>query len=222
MIHLLCNLNPYNASKYIRIWGVYLQSWKYFEDYKSDIRKLLECSPILKEKAKIEAPNMWKNDSSSHKLCVHIRRGDFRQYRTFLETRADFLVPAIKYINNQIKAKTKKNTSLLIFGDDYNFIRSLKFPDMFTSINTFATIKNSSRGFEMCFAIEYCDTFLISASSSSFGWWIGYLLKSKGTVYYNAEIAKMKTFTKYMYAADAFPPHWKKLNVSKNGDVKEV
>uniref|UniRef100_A0AC34F8W6 Uncharacterized protein n=1 Tax=Panagrolaimus sp. ES5 TaxID=591445 RepID=A0AC34F8W6_9BILA len=78
------NLNPYNASKYLRIWGIYLQSWKYFEDYKSDIRKLLECSPMLKDKAKVEAPIMWKNDSSSHKLCVHIRRGDFKQYRTFL------------------------------------------------------------------------------------------------------------------------------------------
>uniref|UniRef100_A0A914Y4Z9 Uncharacterized protein n=1 Tax=Panagrolaimus superbus TaxID=310955 RepID=A0A914Y4Z9_9BILA len=53
------NLNIYNASKYLKISGIYMQSFKFFEEYKSDIKKLLECNPILKEKVKVEAANMW-------------------------------------------------------------------------------------------------------------------------------------------------------------------
>lgn len=73
----------------------------------------------------------------------------------------------------------------------------------------------------MCFGIQYCDTFLLSASSSSFGWWIGYLMKSQGDVFYNAIVTKVGTHEKDIYDYDAFLPHWKKLLLLENGNIAE-
>jgi hypothetical protein len=71
------NLEKYNDTKYLKLHLDFLQSYKYFHPYKNDLKKLMQCSPKLKNESQIEAKKIWSNDSSSHKVCVHIRRGDF-------------------------------------------------------------------------------------------------------------------------------------------------
>nr|CAD2193237.1 unnamed protein product [Meloidogyne enterolobii] len=59
------------------------------------------------------------------------------------------------------------------------------------------------RGEDMCFAITICNTLLITASSSTFGWWIGYLLKQRNAkVYFDAD------FSNSIYKKDNYPSSW--------------
>lgn len=36
-----------------------------------------------------------------------------------------------------------------------------------------------SRGEDFCFAVNSCDSLLITAKLSTYAWWIGYLIKGK-------------------------------------------
>ncbi|KAI1715886.1 galactoside 2-alpha-L-fucosyltransferase [Ditylenchus destructor] len=61
---------------------------------------------------------------------------------------------------------------------------------------------------DLCFATLYCDSLLITASSSTFAWWIGYLMEAtsnpkRGRIFYNSEFnAEMNV------DLDNFLPEW--------------
>ncbi|PIC51284.1 hypothetical protein B9Z55_001853 [Caenorhabditis nigoni] len=87
---------------------------------------------------------------------------------------------------------------------------------------------------DLYFSQVHCDSVLITAPSSTFGWWIGYLSKNQSNVYYrdiqeteDTVIRSSRVFfsekmfsfqVKYqMIEEDFFPSSWKKLGMTKNG-----
>uniref|UniRef100_A0A914DY47 Uncharacterized protein n=1 Tax=Acrobeloides nanus TaxID=290746 RepID=A0A914DY47_9BILA len=120
------------------------------------------------------ARQLFKKDSS-HKLCVHVRRGDFKSFGG--ETTEEFVLGSVDYATAYLKNKLNvKKSSIVIMGDDQDFIKNVSRK---LEHKTYIP-KNTSRGEDICFAIHNCNSLIISAGSSTFGWWIGYLKKLPG------------------------------------------
>ena len=66
------------------------------------------------------------------------------------------------------------------------------------------------RGDDMCFAITACNSLLLTASSSTYGWWIGYLLKQK-----NAKIFFDADFSHSLKTRESFPSCWIPLKYNR-------
>nr|CAD2207572.1 unnamed protein product [Meloidogyne enterolobii] len=60
-----------------------------------------------------------------------------------------------------------------------------------------------NRGHDMCFAITICNSLLLTASSSTYGWWIGYLLKKE-----NAKVFFDADFSHSLLSIENFPYNW--------------
>uniref|UniRef100_A0AC34Q395 Alpha-1,2-fucosyltransferase n=1 Tax=Panagrolaimus sp. JU765 TaxID=591449 RepID=A0AC34Q395_9BILA len=149
-------------------------------------------------------------------MCVHIRRGDFLT-DIMLETTKEFTVPAIKFAYDYVKLKTKSpQISLVFIGNDPEFVHSLQIPKLFA--NTYSSEK-LSRGEDICFGIHYCDSMIMTASGSTFSWWISYLMKPDSIIFYNSQVEKFSNFSKDYHDFDIFPPEWIKLTL-KNNEVK--
>ena len=58
----------------------------------------------------------------------------------------------------------------------------------------------------------------MTASGSTFSWWISYLMSENSTIFYNSQVSDTADFSKDVYDYDYFLPEWIKLTAS-NGTV---
>lgn len=71
----------------------------------------------------------------------------------------------------------------------------------------------------MYFGSAFCDSIVLSASGSTFGWWMAYF-SQKATVFYNGQMTRFKeSMLTYVNDYDFFPPNWIKL-IAENGTVR--
>ena len=117
--------------KYVKIFGDYLQSYKFFHPYRDEIRKIFECGPSLKVNVGSFAANLFQNDRS-HKLCAHIRRGDFIPDLMY-ESTEEFTVPAIHFAFDYLQNQGHENISMVFIGNDHEFIKNLSLDDVVSS-----------------------------------------------------------------------------------------
>jgi hypothetical protein len=75
-------------------------------------------------------------------------------------------------------------------------------------------IKN--RGVDLYFSTNYCDALLITAPTSTFAWWIGFLMPEGSPIYYYNCQRECKHITK----KDYFPPNWLPLQVNLAGNIE--
>ncbi|KAE9547432.1 hypothetical protein FO519_009356, partial [Halicephalobus sp. NKZ332] len=174
--------------EYLVINHGYIHGIRYFSHIMNDIHQLFEFHPKIKDQVEEYGTQLFISDKFSHKMCVHIRRNDFITHR-LLETRPEFLIPAMSTVRNFISKKyPKKNISLIVIGDDEKFVDKLEFP-RHDYLNIYRPIL-PSRGAAMYFGIRYCDSLLNSASGSTFSTWIGLLMPEGKDVFYNRRVFK--------------------------------
>ncbi|EGT51180.1 hypothetical protein CAEBREN_21053 [Caenorhabditis brenneri] len=82
-------------SKFLVIDGRYFQSFKYFSSMESTIREWL--TPTGEEREYLNTM-ISQEDLNRHKICVHIRRGDFLTDGNHAGTEKDFTLDAINYL----------------------------------------------------------------------------------------------------------------------------
>jgi len=199
------------SEKFLKVQGNYLQSYKYFDLYKDEIIKLFECGEGVI--SRVDSSNFAMDER--HKICIHTRVGDFVSDK-LLESRKEFVEPAVKYVFSKLLERLNPEDIVLgIFGDDKNFMKSLSFSHI-----PFGKVYGPSERIRMddfCLASRHCDTFIMTASGSTFAWWIAYLLKNpEAEVYYNAVISDNGNFTKDVHDFDIFPEKWIKITVSQD------
>uniref|UniRef100_A0A914Y6E3 L-Fucosyltransferase n=1 Tax=Panagrolaimus superbus TaxID=310955 RepID=A0A914Y6E3_9BILA len=204
--------------KYLILNGNFLQSFKYFNDRKAEIRHFFEFDEIIKKSVEEKGKNIFGNDIF-HKLCIHIRRGDFIKHEQ-LESREEFVEPAIRFLHQNFTQKGLSNISLIFLGTDHAFIKNLKFNQSLFNSVYHPILK--SRGEDMYFGIRYCNTLLITASGSTFAWWIGYLMPEGSQIFYNTQIGKNRTYPKDYYDFDIFPSDWNMLELNRSSKVVEL
>ncbi|KAF7635931.1 hypothetical protein Mgra_00004651 [Meloidogyne graminicola] len=152
------------------------QSPKYLDNIKDEIKELFQFSKNIQDNVYKRIDELFRYDNS-HKFCVYTRRGDFTKdkWKEFHKASdINFTEKGIKFI---IENKVKAN--------------KVYIPE------------SMNRGEDMCFAIKICNSFLLTASSSTYGWWIGYLLEQKNTkIYFDAD------FSHSYNKRDNFPSQW--------------
>ncbi|GMS79271.1 hypothetical protein PENTCL1PPCAC_1446, partial [Pristionchus entomophagus] len=120
-----------------------------------------------------------------------------------------FTVPAVEFILRQIKS-----TALVIMiGDDRYWQReTTKRIKSAESVVLPRSESTSSASIDWQFAEIHCDTVLLTASASTFGWWMAYVSKGQ-KVYYNSVYGKENRFGTSLDPDGFFPHSWTALEL---------
>jgi galactoside 2-L-fucosyltransferase 1/2 len=172
----------------------FLQSWKYFENCKSEIKTLFKFKDSIYRKA-VDIIKGFKNRIL---IGIHIRRGDLLSL--------DYVrFPPLEYFN---KAKSYfkdmfKNPLFIVCSNDKKWVEeNLKNEDVYIVNET----RNASE--DMCL-LTMCNGVIMSIGT--FSWWAGYLCelnnKNAKVIYYNKEF-KDKRWDRHINKEDYYPPSW--------------
>ncbi|KAK3088014.1 hypothetical protein FSP39_013466 [Pinctada imbricata] len=186
----------------------YVQSWKYFESYKSDVLKMFTFKPEIVQKAQVKLRAVLHSRNVSNLvdstiIGLHVRRGDFK---TVNNTKYGYRVAGKDYIDRAMMyyRKRYKNTKFVLFvnknKDDIAWCKENIVGDDVYLTNT------SSPGIDLC-AYSLCNHTIITVGS--FGWWGSWL--SKGTTVYYKDVASNGSSLLAMFSKDKtdyFYPGW--------------
>uniref|UniRef100_A0A914H7P8 L-Fucosyltransferase n=1 Tax=Globodera rostochiensis TaxID=31243 RepID=A0A914H7P8_GLORO len=181
--------------KYIKVKGNYFQSYKFFEKRRTEIRQIFQFGEEICKTVDTYQREFF-DDDHTHKFCVHVRLGDFKGFG--FESKNDFTELGIEFGFKYLK-KTFDNISVVLMGADKQFLMDLKIDQLIS--NVFLP-KAMARGEDLAFAATACDSLLITASSSTFSWWIAYLMPDESTIFYNSN------FKGTSYSRENFLPDW--------------
>lgn len=108
--------------------------------------------------------------------------------------------------------------SLILFGDDQPFLAEVAKHAVAKKGNSFHTVhvpQLTSRGDDLCFAAELCDSVIITAQHSTFAWWMAWLAWMRegrdgsgrdGHIFYNADLHRWDR--QAIHTRDNFHPTW--------------
>jgi len=200
----------------------YFQSHKYFPDPDTPgFRDWLKFNDSLTMTSKQITTSFMR--PVKPRLCAHVRRTSFLTHPT-LESQKNFIRAAVRYIINMERVSFAANYSannalfpVYIFSDDKTWSSQL-FND---SDHIEAVIVNSAAELpvmDWVIATNNCDIILLTASASTFGWWMAFLSPSSTKIFYNWEFAKpentsanVKNFRRDFNRDTFFPPKWTAL-----------
>ncbi|KAF7630874.1 hypothetical protein Mgra_00008887 [Meloidogyne graminicola] len=214
--------SDYNIKNMIKSKEKYLrippppQIHNLFKNYTNQIKELF----LFSNKIKININNYINklfNNNRVHKLCIHTRLGDFgnSKWPKHHPSKKDFTEESTKFVFNEIKINNT-NIMLILLGTDQEFIKNLTFNGI--EPKTILIPKNMSRAEDIYFSTTICNTLIITASASTFGWWIGYLLKLnniKSTIYFYYDF----NFNS-IYQRNDFPLEW--IPLKFNSEKKKI
>ncbi|EYB93031.1 hypothetical protein Y032_0187g1127 [Ancylostoma ceylanicum] len=187
----------------------YLQSYKFFNNlHPHVVRHFFNAAPHVQELA---ASHLFQNKPKKDNLniCIHIRRGDFKKSADSLASEEDFTRIATDYVIAKAQEEDSRPSYLHVMSDDNAWTR-----------NTFRTYKRTNiashnstpPGTEWEFSRMFCDRVLLTASMSTYGYWIGYFSRGQ-KVYYN--YAFTPEFEKQLGPTDFWPPHWTAIQYNR-------
>jgi len=212
-----------------------LHSYKYFHDrpeIKAEVLRSFECAIKVVEKARKmskQGQRMPMNESQispsrPYHLCVHTHRGDFvdQGMGSQLEYSVNAVLAVHLYINDLRRQShlPRPNVSTLLIGDDRAFMGSVK-RKLDRKFHPTLLPAGLSRGEELCVGVQLCHSLLITAPTSSDGWWLGYLMAERrrvgeegevavpdftGLVFYNGDLSNV--VMPGTYTAESFPNEW--------------
>ncbi|KAK6011908.1 hypothetical protein OSTOST_22994, partial [Ostertagia ostertagi] len=191
------------TDKYLLLDFSWAQNPRYFEDILEEIRDILEFSPTVVSEGNHLLDNLKvngtrsANDSSfwnhpyQNALCIHIRRTDF------LERNISTNMMETVYAANDI-AQGKGLERFVIFGDDKEFMQNLSHviiekgnwrPDQSPNainvpLNSAAVRLEFSEAMILTLHLKFVVSFLITAVTSSFGWWLAFFVADQNSIYY--------------------------------------
>uniref|UniRef100_A0A7I4Y1Y5 L-Fucosyltransferase n=1 Tax=Haemonchus contortus TaxID=6289 RepID=A0A7I4Y1Y5_HAECO len=180
-----------HPDKFLLLDFSFAQNPRYFEDMIDEIRELLEFSPNITSEGGFLLDSLKANYSSKEgefsfwdrpnqsALCIHIRRTDFLERN--ISTNMMETVTAANDI-----ARGKGVDRFLIFGDDKDFMYNLTKVIIRTGNwnRNAAYVSQFSEAIDFYVASQVCRSFLITAVTSSFGWWLAFFVADQNSIYY--------------------------------------
>lgn len=102
--------------------------------------------------------------------------------------------------------------SVLLIGEDKRFLHKLAgdILKMVKGVDAVNVSGELPRAKEMCSAIETCDSLLITAHLSTFGFWIGALMPENSPIYYLFNEIDTGSSPQ---STENYPAHWIPLNI---------
>lgn len=199
--------------------GRHFQSYLYFDYMRDEIRKFLlsfeEEDIVAARTLLFDAVNLTDN---SYRVCVHTRRGDFVGPSDHRESNVNFTLAATKFVT---ELNQRRDQKIFFFGDDKKWMSSnfAERDDIVFPVYISGTGDKIRPSADLAFSSLFCDDVIITASVSTFGFWMGYLAKDGATVYYNQVFATEGGYFDELKPKDYFPPRWKPL-ILENDSVE--
>lgn len=216
----------------IYLYG-YFQSYKYFEEHKDSIIRLLE---IEKQRNfllnRIDMIHLHLDDmKKENTISMHFRLGDYKKLQKFhLLLPCTYYINAIQFIYNKIQTRYEnqteimnKNKSILIYyfceenEEDDRIVNAmiLKIRNYFLDSSIFIEYRKVSfmhtlQDWEQMLLMSSCKHHIIA--NSSFSWWGAYFNNSSDKIvcypslWFGPDNAHANT-------NDLFPKDWNKINV---------
>lgn len=184
-----------NISGDVRV-GLYLQSWKYFTNSQTDLKKQLLFHNHITQRAKILLKSIlnYKTNDRITVIGIHVRRGDM------VNNKLGFQVATLDYIKTAIAVyrNTFQNLAFVVTSNDISWCKKNLAAD-----STFVFFHNRP---EVDMAVlSLCDHIIMTVGT--YGWWAAWL--SGGNVtYYKAPARKGTWWDNKLSIVDHFPPHW--------------
>ncbi|CAB76717.1 uncharacterized protein CELE_F58D5.3 [Caenorhabditis elegans] len=206
--------------------GVYFQSFKYFDDYRSQIRAALTPHPSSAIRAELLIPEEFRKDFL---ICVHTKQTQLGDPKLSSPSDPFFTRSATDYLVQKYKSSGKQVT-VAILGNDPIWAQNL-FHDKIGKSNYFSKFNNSSDAIfsknspeytalltlgmsptdDVAFSRNFCDVIMLSAPTSSFGWWLAYLAKESAEIYYRDPKEVSDQIFAEMRQIDYYSNSWNKL-----------
>ncbi|CAI5438387.1 unnamed protein product [Caenorhabditis angaria] len=206
------------SHQFMHIEGAYYQSFKYFDHIREDVREWLKPADKYFLIADSYLPK--KEQKDKFKICTHIRRGDFATDKMHAPTNSNFTIRALKFLVSEYDFEHHNNMMLVFLGNDEKFENELR--TQIQNIDTI-TLPKSDPEIDLAFSRKYCDVVLITAPSSTFGWWLGYLSKTGNEVYYEDILETGDKVAYQMHQQDFYPNNWIKLKTyRRDGSVNKL
>ena len=182
-----------NISMPKRLRG-YFQSWKYFDDYQSEIQSFLR----LKQESN-DLRSLSEITTTYQVLGVHIRRGDYVGLENYHG------LTSSTYFKNAVQVIRKMSgfEKIMVFSDDILAAR-----EIFQEADYYISSQELSSSPETLILMSRCKSFI--GSNSSFSWWAGYI----GSSHSELCIFPRPWFTNTSIdSRDLLPPNWITLGI---------
>ncbi len=144
----------------------FLQSPKYWEDYKDYVVSFLKFKPNLIDTIR----NKYAQSLSKKTIGISIRRGDFLRFnKIFYQIPINFYMDSVKlYFPNY-----ENDYNLIFFSDDITWVKdTFKGSNIFYAEGNFIDGNYYNDPMEQLIYGSLCDNFVIS--NSTFSWWLAY------------------------------------------------
>ncbi|ETN73682.1 hypothetical protein NECAME_00770 [Necator americanus] len=165
---------------------------------KIEEKKDPELSAVLKNESRRKIREIYYGNSKnvSGAICIHIRRTDFLLFNAssdFNKTLEAALQIGSEHIDKFIRGYNKFEGILqrinryLLFGDDKVFMNDLAGNLMKYDSGggeVIAQISDYDEFDEFYVASRACAAFIITAPTSTFGWWLAFFTSNQEAVYY--------------------------------------
>jgi galactoside 2-L-fucosyltransferase 1/2 len=207
------NLTSYGCRN-IKLTG-YFQSWKYFADYDSDIRRQFTFSQDHQQRAQenlktalnsaehLFRPNAFGSRNSSNVsdvvfVGVHIRLGDWKHDN--LQLMADYLLRAVRYF-----VQLYANVIFVVCSNDQNWSKNnVHLEPNMTLNHSIWYSPHSDRDLDMAI-LTSCNHSIITVGT--YGWWAAYLTGGT-TIYFEGSRHKMGSEPLASNLSHYFYPGW--------------
>ncbi|WKY12948.1 hypothetical protein Q1695_004062 [Nippostrongylus brasiliensis] len=190
-----------HSATYLHLKFAYGQNPRFFEDYLDDVRQLLRFSSAITKEGdyQLRALDVPLNST----LCIHIRRGDFVDMK--VDTNVNETIRAVNDISGRMGT-----SRFMIFGDDQEFMRNLSHLIISSqNISEDAVlISNFSEAMDLYLSSRLCNSFLITAATSTFGWWLAFFIEDQNAVYY---LLDNRTHDDKIPSKELFLKTWKEI-----------
>uniref|UniRef100_A0A7E4ZUA6 L-Fucosyltransferase n=1 Tax=Panagrellus redivivus TaxID=6233 RepID=A0A7E4ZUA6_PANRE len=195
--------------QYLRLSSSYVQGYKFFDEYKPFLKNVFQCAPnVVQHTREVAEKANW--NLTQHNFCVNTRRGDFVSIPHYRHSSKYFSNPATEFVLDILQQKTSSHVNVIYSSDDAAFTKGLYNE----SRNGTTFIDSSDLKFNkyesLCFLIHNCDSVLLTATGTTFGWWFAYLKEKPGDIYYDGVLANAKLD---WILDDYVPPWWHRVCV---------
>ena len=189
----------------------HFESYKYFDDFKSEILKEFSFKNVNNLKENFFYKEL--NSCNSVSICLRQNRfseGRGRDTKENFNLSMNFTLEQIKYINRSVSYIKNKieNPKFYLWSNDFSSIPENMFEFEFQKINQSSYKIKSDKITNDLFLLSQCKHFIVT--TSTFNWWGAWLSQSKNKIITRPDENFFTSFK--VNNIDYWPTSWIKIN----------